>query len=653
MVKKLQWKICNLLFFTYLFLKLYNMETTKIKTPLSLEQVLMSYNLMITLSFIFLMLIILLMLTNKKGFNKSFGYQFFITGPILILIAFLIKEMFVFKSNPGDSFFNKFSQSGQPWFIPFLSLMILFIGIFGFFMMLYIGGIFSDSPPKNNTAMILNFVVIILFIIFAGLIYTKHQNKDDNLLKTLPRATRYAFELRTKYTAIFIIFVILMTLLYFVNPWNIMTNYAGPVIFFTLFVGIILVIMISLYQNFLSNPLKSDNFKDIPGILLFIGKALYILGALGISFGLIYGALNLMGVFEQDASKPETWGHTIFNLLLFCTMLGVIYKLANAGGFLDKNPYYRLVLNTLLYIPCLLVVIINNISQLFGLTKSSTETFSPPNPFEIKMLMLSLVLLTLYFLWFFLIKKKLQSLYFKQGGKQLINQPIQTDVLTNVISYQSLSGGDTFDYQYAMSFWFYLDSLPPSTNASYNKVIPILSYGQNPTVKYSSPNNTLYITIKQKNTETNSASEIIEKEIEIKPETIDQWNNEKDKINDAIENVKNMPFGNDKDSDGHRIIYSHPDVKLQKWNHILLNYNGGTLDVFYNGRLVKSAIGVVPYMNFDMLTVGTENGISGNIANLMYFKHPLDILTINTLYTSFKDKNPPVIPENNDTLIPL
>jgi hypothetical protein len=114
-----------------------------------------------------------------------------------------------------------------------------------------------------------------------------------------------------------------------------------------------------------------------------------------------------------------------------------------------------------------------------------------------------------------------------------------------------------------------------------------------------------------------------------------------------------MPFGNEIDSDGHRIIYKHPDVQLQKWNHILLNYNGGTLDVFYNGKLVKSAVEVVPYMKFDMLTVGTENGVSGNIANLIYYKYPLDYLTINTLYTSFKNKNPPVIPANNEKLIPL
>lgn len=628
------------------------MDTTK-KTPLSLEQVLVSYTFIIFFIIMFIILIVVLMATNKKGFNKTFGYEFFVTAPFLLLVAYLIKEIFIFKQNPSSSWLSTFSQSNQNWFIPVFSLIILAIGILGFFMMLYVAGIFSDNPPENNTAMLLNFFVIISFIVIASVLYKKYQDKDNETLKQFPRAVQDAFHLRTKYTVLFALFVLFVMILYFVNPWGLMTDYGGPVIFFTLFVGIVMVIMITLYQYFLANPSQANALNDIPGPLAFIMKGIYVLGALGISFGLIYGALKMMGVFNQDASKPESWGHLIFNLILFCAMLGFVYKLANAGGFLDKNPYYRLVLNTLLYIPCLLVTFVNYISQLLGFSKTPGGAFTPPKPFEIKMLVLGIVLVGLYFVWFFLAKRFLQSLYLKQGGKQLINQPIPTDILTNVSSYQNLSGSDKFDYQYAMSFWFYLDAFPPSTNASYSKIVPILSYGENPTVKYSSANNTLYITVKQK-TDTNSVVDFVqEKEIEIKPETIDKWKNVQDKINDAIEKVKSMPFGQEIDADGHRIIYKHPDVQLQKWNHILLNYNGGTLDVFYNGKLVKSAIEVVPYMKFDMLTVGTENGISGNVANLMYFKQPLDYLTVDTLYTSLRSKNPPVIPDNQEKLIPI
>jgi hypothetical protein len=258
------------------------------------------------------------------------------------------------------------------------------------------------------------------------------------------------------------------------------------------------------------------------------------------------------------------------------------------------------------------------------------------------MLALSLVLLGGYFFWIYLGKYLVENSYLKQGGKQLINNPIKTNILTNVTTYQNLSENNKFDYQYAMSFWFYLDSFPPSTNASYNKIVDILSYGENPSIKYSSSNNTLYITVKQK-TDADSVVEFVQN---TNPETIQKWNSVQDKINEAIEKVKSMPFGNEIDADGNRIIYKHKDVQLQKWNQILLNYNGGTLDVFYNGKLVKSAIEVVPYLKYDMLTVGTENGVSGNIANLMYFKQPLDIYTINTLYVSLKDKNPPIIPSN-------
>ena len=632
------------------------MDTTNNKKLFGLEQSLGLYSVLWLIFFGFLILILILLITNIKGFNKSFGYQIFITLPFILLITFLINEILTFKSNPNESFFSNFNISIQPWFMPFMTLITICISLLGFFMMLYVGGIFSNPPPENNTAMLLNVFIILAFIIISVLYY---KNSVRGLDQTLPKITQMAINMRTKYTIIFMIFIVLMGLLFLVNPFNLMTDYSSPVMFFTLFVGILLVIMIYFYQIVLSDPNKFPKTS----ILTIIVKAFYILFALGASFGLIYAALHLMGIFDQDFSDPKSWSNTIFNFILLCTMLGIIYKLANAGGFLDKNPYYRLILNTLFYIPCLLVILVDKIYQLFGFKKSSTgstsssstgsetSAFSPPTPFEIKMLIVSLCLLTIYFLWFFILKRVVQNVYFKQGGKQLINQPLQTDILSNVISYHSLSDSDTFDYQYAMSFWFYLDSFAPSTNSSYSKIIPILSYGANPAVKYSSANNTLYITVKQKIIE--DVTEFIKEKEEINAETIDKWNNEKTNINNSIEKVKSMNFSNDVDADGHRIIYSHSNVKLQKWNHIVLNYSGGTLDVFYNGELVKSAIGVVPYLNFDMLTVGTENGISGNIANLLYFDHPIDILTMNSLYRSFTDKNTPVIPENNNILTPV
>jgi hypothetical protein len=626
----------------------------------TLEKDLTSYSLL-TLCLVFLCIIILLLfIFNPKGFNSILGYEILITGPILLLVSYLIKEVVIFKYTPQKSWLSWFSQSTEPWFLPVTILGIFLIALAGFFSMLGVGGIFSANPPENNTAMILNFLIIIIFVCSAGLIYSKSKKKDDEILQSFPKALQDVFNLRTKYTVILAAFMLSVTLLYLVNPWGIMTNYGGPVVFFTLFVGIVFTILITIYQYFFANPSKINALKDSPGFISFLLKGIFVLAGIVISGLLIFGALKLMGVFDQDASKPESWGHVVFNLLLFCTMLGIIYKLFNAGGFLDKNPYYRLVLNILLYIPCLLVTIVNYIAQLIGIVKgtpstipSTSTTFTPPKPFEIKMLILSLTLLGGYFIWFFLGKPFLTTKYLKQGGQQLINQPIQTDILTNITSYQDLSGTDKFNYQYALSFWFYLDSFPPSTNSAYLKVVPILSYGENPLIKYSSADNTLYITVKQ-NTEGEPIVEYIQQqEIEIKPETVDKWKSIQSKITDDIEKVKEMPFGNDIDAEGHRIIYKHPDVLLQKWNHLVLNYNGGTLDVFYNGILVKSAIEVVPYMKLDMLTVGTENGISGNIANLMYFKHPLDILTINTLYTSLKNKSPPSISENNEKVIPL
>jgi hypothetical protein len=89
------------------------------------------------------------------------------------------------------------------------------------------------------------------------------------------------------------------------------------------------------------------------------------------------------------------------------------------------------------------------------------------------------------------------------------NDPIPTDKMDRIISYQELntgvyedqlsgSGSDDVkrNYNYAISFWFYLDSFSPSTSSAYNKTSNILSFGDNPAVRYNAVTNSLVVTMK-------------------------------------------------------------------------------------------------------------------------------------------------------------
>ena len=220
---------------------------------------------------------------------------------------------------------------------------------------------------------------------------------------------------------------------------------------------------------------------------------------------------------------------------------------------------------------------------------------------SIVILLIISVIIILYFTIPFIIQK-----INIQGGRQLIKEPISTNTLNVISSYEKLNGTSSFEYKYGISFWFFINSFSPSTNSNYNKFTSLLNYGNKPNILYNPSTNTLMITTEQKGLQ------------------------ETDKLLDF-------------DDKGHRIIYKQHNILLQKWNNITINYTNGTLDVFLNNKLVKTAIEVVPYMTFDNLVVGTEGGISGGICNLIYFKKPLNAINISYLYNIVKDKTPPII----------
>lgn len=299
----------------------------------------------------------------------------------------------------------------------------------------------------------------------------------------------------------------------------------------------------------------------------------------------------------------------ILNFFLILVFLSFIYKTINVKLPDDtsngtKNAFFSLLLNIILYIPCLFSKTVDS---------AAGKSAADGNLTSIGLLMLSIVLVIVYF--------NLPSLSRKinlQGGKMLVNNPVSTDEYNSLASYQELNGDtDDFNYQYALSFWVFVT--PSSISKDY---VSLLNYGDKPNILYQSSTNTLMITMDQKGLE---------------------------------ERYKKKKHDNllDFDENGNRIIYKNSNFLLQRWNNIVLNFNGGTLDIFLNNELVKSAVEVLPYMTMDTLSVGTDedNGIKGGICNVVYFNKPLTTTNMFYLYHMVKNNSPPVAAESNETII--
>jgi len=89
--------------------------------------------------------------------------------------------------------------------------------------------------------------------------------------------------------------------------------------------------------------------------------------------------------------------------------------------------------------------------------------------------------------------------------------------------------------------------------------------------------------------------------------------------------------------------YTMPNLKMQKWNNIVVNFIDGTYDLFVNGEMVNSFQGVMEDFNYDNIKIGEDNGVSGGIANILFYKNYLTKDKIISNYNLLKNKNPPII----------
>ena len=417
---------------------------------------------------------------------------------------------------------------------------------------------------------------------------------------------------------------------------NVLSNFSSfgvyGVIGFVIFLIIVTTLISSDKDQFFSNKEKASGvmilllivcilWVTLLGANLFDGSSntsdtlskikFYKNGLLGL-FGLVVSGLIIYWItynIENLSSSNSSVRSFVLNMLLVTTILGLIYKTIYVqlpAGNARKNAFFDLILKTVLYIPCLFGGMFDWVG------KKAVGEYNASSAGSIMMLVLSILLVIFYFK-----TPSLLNLISTQGGNQLVNRPVYTDVEYNLGSYQDLNNGsDTYQYQYAISCWVYLDSAPPNLNPNYTRYTSLLNFGGKPAILYNPSKNTLMVTMKQKDLKDVTKNKLI-----------------------------------DFDDNGNRILYIKKNVLLQKWNNIIINYNGGTMDIFLNGELVKSSIEVVPYYTYDNLVIGENEGIKGGISNVVYFRHSLDYTNIYLLYNSVKDRNPPILNDSNETVL--
>lgn len=424
------------------------------------------------------------------------------------------------------------------------------------------------------------------------------------------------------------LFSLFMLGIYLYNPNDILKNITGLNFTIILFICFFLIGMIFIYNYFTLDSTGiatkwEENFSKIA----------YSMIGLSICISLII--LIVGSVASLQGEKP-TPGMYILNALIVVGMLTIVYNLLDVNKLLKDNLYAKLFVNMIFYIPCLL-------SDLADLVMSEY--------YKMKYFTLIIVVLEIIFIiayWF--IYPDIVSKIYTGEGKLLINDPISLSSLKTVDYYRNLSGsamldykdkkmdgqkGGAFDgdviyntvsgkplldasgnpikdvsgnyflptqintYSYSMSFWLYINPMPSHGD----KLFSLLNYGNNPNIMYNPSKNDFSVYMKSPDPDCS------------KNETIP--------------------------------IYTNMDIPLQKWFNVVLNYHNGRLDVFLNAELVKTSFDVISCIKYDALTIGQDSGANAKICNLTYFKQPIDIVSIRTMYNVAKIDDTPNVPKKD------
>ena len=177
-------------------------------------------------------------------------------------------------------------------------------------------------------------------------------------------------------------------------------------------------------------------------------------------FGLIIGFIFLCMYLSSNGGFITDYLLYLFNFAIFITLIALIVKYfkLNPKDYTssDKPSWIKLVFNLIFYIPCLLVNFSDYIKSEYQQAPRSS--------------IIIIIVLTILVILRFLIPYLLH-LFIVGRGTQLLKNPVYTDKLTKLGTFQDLNyikhvddDDKNINYKYAISSWIYFDSFPPSTN---------------------------------------------------------------------------------------------------------------------------------------------------------------------------------------------
>ena len=302
-------------------------------------------------------------------------------------------------------------------------------------------------------------------------------------------------------------------------------------------------------------------------------------------FGL---AILLILYIYNNVSLPSnivsllTGSLALITFSIIIVALAIIYKMF--FNEIYKIPGWNgFIVNLIFYIPCMLL------SGLEYLNKDFKQA-----PFAVYVLLMIEVVLLLAYIYLPKITKVISNSIVVKDGKTVISEPMLIKHKENLISYSLLNDAkpnDIVNNKFSISMWVYVVPVPPTTYP-YNSDATIFEYGS------------------------------------YHPRLV--FNGSTNKFKSFVSGSNSYEF----------------DMPLQVWNHVVYNYTKSSVDLFVNGQLVSTT----NHRNQseenlsidDIISIGQDDGLSGGICNIVYYKTPLFQYEIQNIYNLNKNKDPPL-----------